>query len=417
MKSGKNRPVLLLRQAGDRYKEIWASFGSFTDALNYIQENQMDLISEDPSGGKLEAAFKKAMIGETYSWGWTRMDPAMYPTAREQIEGIQLRMKQGEMTEEGEQLSAVSQILAIRETMGIRRGVRGGDVRLDRTVTRESMVRATEIRSALQTLPKAAIGALFEKAREGHGGAMEQDYRAMLRRQNAARDKLTEDLAAEALPSAKERIEALQTRMRTLEEPAEKLKCVAGIIAARQTVGAKRGGPFGGDEKLNDRLDPGKLAERERDVALYLANIPAATRSKLLSQALDGHGGAMTETYKAANTYKLQLDALQAQAQRGEPVDMARVLALAPSAKNGNEPVNEENVRRHMQQARREKGFEAFAADRKSYQLLQNGSYVQLAAGFLAKAGEAQEIKSVNQPDEAVKQRQEAEAEAGAELK
>jgi hypothetical protein len=42
---------------------------------------------------------------------------------------------------------------------------------------------------------------------------------------------------------------------------------------------------------------------------------------------------------------------------------------------------------------------------------------VQLAAGFLAKAGEAQEIKSVNQPDEAVKQRQEAEAEAGAELK
>ncbi len=59
-------------QVDDRYKKIWASFGSFTDALNYIQENQMDLISEDPSGGKLEAAFKKAIsccrTGAMCSW-------------------------------------------------------------------------------------------------------------------------------------------------------------------------------------------------------------------------------------------------------------------------------------------------------------------------------------------------------------
>ena len=409
------------RQVEERLRDIKGSFGGFSRALNYIQDKKMDLVSEDRSGQKLEAAFKKAMIGEDGIWEWRRMDPAMYPTAREQIEGLQRRMKQNELSEKGGKLSAIAQILAVRETLGVQRGVRGGDARLDRTMTREALERASQIRETLQELPEAEFSALFERAKEGHGGAMEQEYRSMIRRQNAARDALGEDLPPDAMPTARERIKALQDRMRTLAEPAEKLKCVAGIIAARQTVGAKRGNALGGDEKLNDRLDAGKLAERQRDVELYLANIPVKTQQKLLSQALDGHGGAMMETYKAANTYKLQLDALQEQALRNEPVDMAKVLALAPLAKNVNEPINEENVRRNVQQVRKEKGYEEFAKDPKSYQLLQNGSYLQLASKYLTTVSGNLEIKSEMKPAEAGKQeaevrQQEAEAELGAGL-
>ena len=399
----------------DRFLRLRGSFAVFGEAQQDVAENHAGLIMADRTGEKLEAAFKKAMIGHSDTRDWIKADPLMLPTAREQIEGLQLRIKKNRLTRSIEKERAISQILAARELLQVRRGQRGGDERLDQPMTKQMFQRAETIRASLEKLPQEQFDRLWQKVREGHGGAMEQEYRSILRKQSAKAEKLTEDMAPEAMPTAKERIEALQAKLQTLEEPGEKLKCVAGIIAARQTVGAKRGSRFGGDEKLNQRLDPTKLAEREQDVELYLSSIPAEIKEKLIAQAVEGHGGAMQGTYKAANTYNAQLYGLQMRAGRDEPVDMAMVLAMAPKAKNGNEPVNEEAVRKSMQRIRSEKGYESFAKDPKSKELLMNGEYSQLAKNYFVHASSALEIQVVKKPEEPEKQgpeQQEAEAEA-----
>ena len=380
-----------------RFNRLQGSYNVFNKAMDYIQNNEMHLVEGDErTGADLEAAYKKAMIGEDRLEYWQGVDSVMYPTAREQIEGLQRRLKYKELTNSTRKQNALAQILAARETLHIRRGIRGGDERLDQTMTAGVFSRAEEIYNTLGKLQAEQLDALCTKAREGHGGALEEDYHAILRKQAAAENRVQGD----QLPTARERIEALQARLRGTQDQAEKLHCVAGIIAARQTVGAQRGGMFGGDKRLNDTLDPAKLAEREQDVTLYLSNLPEKVQRDLTAQAEDGHGGAMVETYREANTVNVQMDGLRARALRGEPVDMARAVALAiakKGEKDGPEPVEENSVRKNMRLTRKMAGYDAFAEDPKALDLLKAGNYQQLVANYRDHVSKAQEIQFAEQ--------------------
>ena len=373
-------------EVDQRFEEIRSSYSVFDKPLNYIQQNEMEHVWWDPTGADLEASFKKRMIGADRVDYWQAVDPVMYPTARQQIEGLQRAIQNNELTNREKKRGALAQILAAREMLHVRRGIRGGDERLDQTMTAEVFSRAEEIYNTLGRLPAEQLNALCDKAKEGHGGVLEEDYHALLRKQAAARDRVEGDPRRDQLPTAKERIEALQARLRGARDQAEQLRCVAGIIAARQTVGAQRGGRLGGDKRLNNTLDARKLEEREQDVAEYLSNLPDATLRTLVSQAAEGHGGAMTETYKAANTYGVQLDALRTRAARGEQIDPARALELhvliEKGLKSEHDSIDESIIKKNMNQIRKMPGYREFAEDPKTLELLKDGDYRQLTVQY-----------------------------------
>ena len=171
---------------------------------------------------------------------------------------------------------------------------------------------------------------------------------------------------------------------------------------------------FGGDKRLNDTLDPAKLAEREQDVALYMSNLPEKVQNALAAQAEEGHGGAMMETYREANTVKTQMDGLRTRALGGEPVDMARAIALAivkKGDKDSPEPLDEDAVRKNMLLTRKMPGYEAFAGDPKALDLLKSGNYPRLVVNYRDHVAKAQENQFAEQVREQGKREGPQEAE------
>ena len=91
----------------------------------------------------------------------------------------------------------------------------------------------------------------------------------------------------------------------------------------------------------------------------------------------------MTETYKAANTYGVQLEAMRARAARGEAVDPAKLLELHVLIEKGLKSVHDsidEGVHmKNVAQLRKMPGYQDFEADPKTKELLKDGDFTQLA--------------------------------------
>ena len=110
---------------------------------------------------------------------------------------------------------------------------------------------------------------------------------------------------------------------------------------------------------------------------------------------------------------------MQARAARGEPVELSRVVALQVmsdgQAKNGgNTPVNEDAVRRNERLVREEPGYQAFAEDPNSLELLKTGQVPQLVVSYRDHTNAAQRPEPGKPLAEPEKQEPEAEAEAEA---
>ncbi len=139
---------------------------------------------------------------------------------------------------------------------------------------------------------------LRKLAAEGHGGAMEDKIKAQLR--NA--DEIPANAPQQYMPTAKERIEALQAKMdtqsfRMTTSHGEQRKLYIELLAARAAVGSKRNAK----ETLNPVIDVSVL-DRERKV---LQSEPLKTALVRLTNgfkqegsvdaALKGHGGALED--------------------------------------------------------------------------------------------------------------------------
>ncbi len=139
---------------------------------------------------------------------------------------------------------------------------------------------------------------LRKLAAEGHGGAMEDKFKAQLR----TADEIPANAPQQYMPTAKERIEALQEKMdtqsfRMTTSHGEQRKLYVELLAARAAVGSKRNAK----ETLNPVIDASVL-DRERKV---LQSEPLKTALVRLTNglmqegsvdaALKGHGGALED--------------------------------------------------------------------------------------------------------------------------
>ena len=330
----------------------------------------------------------KSLLGSEESAGREFIAPEENPTARQQIGALQKRLKMGQLPDKEQKVKALSQILAAREVLEVRPGVKGGDKRLDSRLTPDVFLTAIEkYETPLRSLSEQQIEELSKQAQIDYGGALTEAYGKLQLKQagprKAAPAKDPEPAAKERL-TAKAYIESMQLQLKKAETLPERLQCVAGIIAARELVDAKRGSIFGGDKALNKPVSPEKLAARTRLVSEYVRLLNYETKKTLISQAKSGHGGEMLETYRKENLYTKYCANLRIDFKSDEPgADMAQALAVSQlNAMQPHQTVDEAFVEKLAAQIRREPGYEAFSGNPHMQDLLHNGNFEDVGYYF-----------------------------------
>ena len=389
---------------------------------SYPGRKASELINADQTGAKLEEYFVKGVRGCESSFRMTLLHSSLQPTAREQIEALQRRIKTRDRTstnvsanESGklrsEQRLMIAQIIAAREVLGIRPGVIGGDPNLDRKMTPAIYERAGEInKSRLRDLSDREIDQLALAAVKGHGGELMKQYNELLSRKTHSLDELPKELPRSEWPTAKQRIEIMQEKLAAAEDPALKKQYLAQIIAARQTVEARRGGILGGDERLQQKLDPEKLSVRLKDVNTYLSNIPQDAVERLCRQAGEGHGGAMMENYKRENTCQRQYEAMKRAFANPDPnapkPEFAKALAIAYAAMQpggADAPLDEASIRRNARSIMISPGYQMIANDKSIAALYAQGDITEIGrrmfeVGRQTQVEESRKLQQINNP-------------------
>jgi len=190
----------------------------------------------------------------------------------------------------------------------------------------------------VKAIPRKSLKELILKDTDGAALA------GTVRKYVATLDKIPGDLPIDLRPSAKDRIEILQYKIKKEKDEAKKRQLAAEIIANREVAGARRGGAG-----LENYPDPAAVAARTAALAAEMdrayANDPKSV-NKLVAQATSGHGGKMTEAYNTAAkpqreaaknaTYRSYIDALNLE--NPTEKDVARLVAatsLYISEENG----------------------------------------------------------------------------------
>ena len=193
---------------------------------------------------------------------------------------------------------------SVREVQGI--GATMRDMR------REEINEGNLVEIALPTMVSAAIAASDPRKYKTFQSVEQQERKYRHLYEGFAKGKSAQELhalltgdGAQTLsaihayaPPAKERIEALQQKLKTSRDAAEKQRLTAEIIANRELVGAKRGGA-GLDGRPDPKAVEARTAELAAEMSKVYANDPRGL-NKLISQATSGHGGKMLDNYNQA---------------------------------------------------------------------------------------------------------------------
>ena len=269
-------------------------------------------------------------------------------TAKKRIEQLQKRINSRKVPDEEKAMYAM-QILAIREAVNAERGGKNLDTELTKEDERDAESRAqqlyAELYKALQiddpSYEKAGRKAfkkyIFSNATKGHGGQMMENYDMIMRKKinfETREDALREDLDPKHLPTAKERIEVLQAQLR-IEGfdigDENRRRCLAGILAARENVGAVRGG-----KNLKNRITDARAFNRLNDEMQWKLSVFSEEQIEKMNElAIKGHGGEMKDyadgifkSKEFQDKYKASMDK-----QRKELVDR-RMKAVAAFLRN-----------------------------------------------------------------------------------
>ena len=138
------------------------------------------------------------------------------------------------------------------------------------------------------------------------GSSSDETVENEVRKFVANLDKIPEGLPEGVQPSAKERIEALQQKLKAEKDMATKMRLTAEIIATREMAGAQRGG-----KGLENRPDPVAVAARTVELAAEMSKVRESdpkAMDKVVAQATSGHGGKMMEAYNKAEKPVSYLD-------------------------------------------------------------------------------------------------------------
>ncbi|MBR6351457.1 MAG: hypothetical protein IKR93_03940 [Firmicutes bacterium] len=171
-------------------------------------------------------------------------------------------------------------------------------------------------------LDKMSYSDLRKLAAEGHGGAMEDKLKAQLR----TAYEIPANAPQQYMPTAKERIEALQDKMdtqsfRTTTSHGEQRKLYRELLAARAAVGAKRNAK----ETLNPVIDASVLDREKKLLQSEPLNTALVRLTNGVMQeisadaAVRGHGGAL-EDLVSRELRKMALE--KDSGYKMQPVDM-----------------------------------------------------------------------------------------------
>ena len=172
----------------------------------------------------------------------------------------------------------------------------------------------------MASMPPKKLDALL--ARGSSDKTVEKEVRKFV----ANLDKIPEGLPKDVQPSAKERIEALQQKLKAEKDMAAKMRLTAEIIATREMAGAQLGG-----KGLENRPDPAAVEARTAELAAEMGKVRESdpkAMDKLVAQATSGHGGKMMEAYHAkakSSTYLEYINKLDLQT--ASNMDVARLAA------------------------------------------------------------------------------------------
>ena len=237
-------------------------------------------------------------------------------TVRAYIEDLQRRLKDAETRKEAYQLMA--EIIAVRDSEGIQRGGKGLSAKKS-AYTPDSRDIAAQLQSLYQG--EEALDQLYELAQRGHGGEMLEACRKRV----ARLDRMPEELPHALFPTAKDRIETLQEKLRTAQEPADKWRCLAEIINVRHSAKVERGGKGLENACYSSPEFIDRAAEQLR---LLYSNDPKEV-DQLCALAQRGHGGEMLESCRR-----------QVASRERMPYDL-ELQGLFPSAKDRIEAIQE----------------------------------------------------------------------------
>ena len=417
------KEVLTARMLKKEYAEHPQNFKSVKDVNDFIDAYEsaykyvigrmhdkdaelghLELRAEE-NGKVFEEVFKKALPGGDNIRYMKLMDASHQPTARKHIEALQEHLEKNDYTdtnegtvthEEGSRLnkvkSSLAQIIAAREILNVRPGIKGGDERLNGVMNTKIYERAEQIKSLIDTLTEDELETLRVKACKGHGGELQEDFKNLMTKKASEKDVLPENLPDDHIPTAKQRIKSMQDKLKHSESVVEKRRCLAQIIAARQMTGAKRGSFLGGaDERLNNKLNPEELAQIVDDVDDYLSRMPENVLNQLIRKAGDGHGGAMMEEYQRQNTYENQFKWIQETFANADPEAVKPVLAKATSIctktillkEDRNTTIDEKEIRARTNNAKENPAYAVFVSNPDVPGLIASGDFKALNSKWL----------------------------------
>lgn len=269
------------------------AFKSFLDQ----NEDAARHLAAEGHGGALEEGFKhyvNTMIRVPQDV------PAEYmPTAADRIEGLQEQIK-GDKFKDAKldtKVTLYAELLGARKAAGaVRKNVDSLKHSLPAADTKEAadkLIRCSAFREFVENHPDAVRKA----ALSGHGGALEDAFKDYVKNL----DKIPADVPKEFMPTALERTEILQKKIKSSNFQAKNMHeqnlIYKELVATRAAVNSIRG-----DKKtLNCTIDPQKLGEiRGQIYSKGTADtfFDEANRKVLYDAATSGHGGALDEKLK-----------------------------------------------------------------------------------------------------------------------
>ena len=221
----------------------------------------------------------------------------------------------------------------------------------------------------------------------GHGGGLEDLFSRHLAQTAEPGAPVCTSKMTRWMPTAKQRIEALQEMLRSgnLKEHQRRM-ALAEIIAARELTEARRGGAFSGaDERLNRKLSPDALVNRARQVNECLGLLSPEKQELLLEKAVNGHGGAMLEDYKKWNTVKAHLTELRNRAAEDpdREYDGAVAMAIYANSKTPDKLLEETNVLATADALREQRCYLEYSGFSNRDMDLKNGEIGKLYEGYV----------------------------------
>ena len=386
-----------------RHLELEKVFGRFTGATLATHHN-ISTYSIQDSGRQLEADFRLAMRGHIKYEDFLRVPREDLPTGRQHIKALQRAAEKDlerQVHSSSTMMYTMASLLGARRSMEVQANVWGGDSRMDQKLPAATFVQASErVYNDLKTLTQEELEGLYGQAIKGHGGALEKAFEQTMYKKALQMDQLPRDLPQNRWPTAKDRIEALQDKIRTTDDPEKKREYTLQIIAARQTVHAQRQGLY-----LDQRLDPEKYARQIELVKESVALTPQDQLDDLTAKALDGHGGQMVESFNQNNTFPKRVEAVMGEYKYGSvdpKVDIATATALILMADRfKNAPytyVDEAQVRQTAQQLREMPGFDEYANSGVTETLLGEGNAQELSQHLTSFRDEAMAQQPAQQP-------------------